>query len=149
MMTQALFHLAFPVNDAAKTKDFYVKGLGCSLGRESNTALILNLNGNQLVAHITKEAIEPQKGIYPRHFGLIFKSEKEWTVLAKRAEEKNLKFYMQPRRRFLGTPLEHQTFVLEDPSSNLLEFKYYKFESAIFGEQDFTKVGDTEEVHEK
>jgi len=147
MMTQTIFHLAFPANNASKTKDFYVKGLGCSLGRESKTALILGLYGNQLVAHITDEAIEPQKGIYPRHFGLIFKSEEEWKALVKRAEEKNLKFYMQPRQRFLGTPLEHRTFILEDPSSNLLEFKYYKFESAIFGEKDFTKVGDTEEPH--
>ena len=147
MITQAIFHLAFPVNNVSKTKDFYVAGLGCSLGRESKTALILGLNGNQLVAHITKEAIEPQKGIYPRHFGLVFKLEKDWKTLVKRAEEKDLKFYMQPRERFPGTSLEHQTFILEDPSSNLLEFKYYKFESAIFGEQDYTKVGDTEELH--
>jgi len=147
MMTQAIFHLAFPVNNASKTKDFYVKGLGCSLGRESKTAIILGLNGHQLVAHIIKEAIEPQKGIYPRHYGLIFKSEKEWKTLVKRAKEKGLKFYMQPRHRFPGTPLEHRTFMLEDPSSNLLEFKYYKFESAIFGEQDFPKIGDTEKIH--
>ena len=145
-MAQSIFHLAFPVNNASKTKVFYVKGLGCSLGRESKTAIILGLNGHQLVAHIIRETIEPQKGIYPRHFGLIFKLEKEWKALAKRAKEKSLKFYTQPRQRFPGTPLEHQTFILEDPFSNLLEFKYYKLQSAIFGEHDFPKVGDTEKI---
>ena len=40
--------------------------------------------------------------------------------------------------------IEHLTFFLEDPSRNLLEFKHYLYESAIFGERDFTAVGDAE-----
>ena len=143
-MSSILFHLAFPIHDLEAAKRFYVEGLGCVLGRESDTALTLGLAGHQLVAHLVKARVAPQKGVYPRHFGLIFTLEKEWQALADRAKDKGLKFYQQPRRRFAGTRIEHLTFFLEDPSRNLLEFKHYLYESAIFGERDFTAVGDAE-----
>jgi hypothetical protein len=141
-MGKILFHLAFPVTDLKEAKRFYVDGLGCTLGRESASALTLELMGHQLVGHLT-ERVEQQKGIYPRHFGLIFTSEEDWQALADRAKAKGLSFYQQPRRRFPGTKLEHATFFLEDPFHNLLEFKHYTHESAIFGERDFSQVGDT------
>lgn len=102
----------------------------------------MELAGHQLVAHLA-ETSEPQKGIYPRHFGLIFQSEADWQALVERAKAKGLSFYQQPRRRFPGTKIEHATFFLEDPSHNLLEFKYYTHTSAIFGEHEHSQVGDT------
>ncbi|ULA60817.1 MAG: Glyoxalase [Nitrospira sp.] len=138
----ALFHLAFPVHDLAAAKQFYVEGLGCVLGRESSTAVTLGLAGHQLVAHLSLDEVDRQKGIYPRHFGLVLTREEEWEALANRAQAKQLSFYQQPRRRFPGTRIEHRTFFLEDPSGNLLEFKYYVHESAIFGERDYTAVGE-------
>jgi extradiol dioxygenase family protein len=141
---QALFHLAFPVHDLAAAKRFYVEGLGCVLGRESETAITLGLAGHQLVAHVVKDMTAVQKGIYPRHFGLILTLERDWDALADRAKAKGLKFYQQPRRRFSGTRIEHRTFFLEDPSGNLLEFKDYVHETAIFGEREFTEVGDSD-----
>jgi uncharacterized protein len=140
-MNKVLFHLAFPMTDLAATKKFYVDGLGCTLGRESDSALILGLAGNQIVAHLVKESVA-QKGIYPRHFGLVFTSEKDWQALADRAKTKGLKFYQEPRHRFPGQRTEHRTFFLEDPSCNLLEFKHYTHESAIFGEQGSSEIGD-------
>jgi extradiol dioxygenase family protein len=142
-MNKVLFHLAFPVTNISEAKRFYVDGLGCRLGRESARSLILEIAGHQLVGHLT-EQVEQQKGIYPRHFGLIFTDEKDWQGLADRAKAKGLSFYQQPRRRFPGTKLEHATFFLEDPFHNLLEFKHYTHESAIFGERDFEMIGDTE-----
>ena len=140
-MTGVIFHLAFPVHDMAAAKRFYVDGLGCQLGRESKQALTLGLAGHQLVGHLSENVTE-QKGIYPRHFGLIFLSKADWRSLADRAEAKGLAFYQQPRVRFPGTRIEHHTFFLEDPSHNLLEFKHYTHESAIFGEREFPGVGD-------
>jgi len=140
-MSRALFHLAFPVADLAAAKTFYVDGLGCTLGRESGNAMILGLAGHQIVAHLAKER-EAQKGVYPRHFGLVFTVEKDWQALVDRARAKGLKFYQEPRRRFEGQSTEHRTFFLEDPSHNLLEFKFYAHESAIFGEQDSHEIGD-------
>ena len=143
-MGQVLFHLAFPVTDLEEAKRFYVDGLGCSLGRMSNSAITLNLNGNQLIGHLTRAQSESPKSIYPRHFGLVFMSQEDWQAMADRARQKGLRFYQEPRHRYLGTRLEHATFFLEDPFHNLLEFKHYKYESAVFGEQHLPQVGDVE-----
>lgn len=140
-MPSAIFHLAFPVHDLAAAKRFYVDGLGCRLGRESETALVLDLAGHQLVAHVDATPIT-QAGIYPRHYGLIFSELADWEALRARAVQQGLPFFQQPRCRFEGTRLEHRTFFLHDPSRNLLEFKQYTYESAIFGERDQTRIGD-------
>jgi len=144
-MNKIIFHLAFPASDLQETKRFYVEGLGCSLGRESASAVTLELAGHQLVAHLVDQAPEAQKGIYPRHFGLIFTSETDWQALCDRAKVKGLRFYQEPRRRFPDTRIEHRTFFLEDPAKNLLEFKYYPHHSAVFGEREHAQVGDTPE----
>ncbi|WP_455389415.1 VOC family protein [Petrachloros mirabilis] len=144
-MSDILFHLAFPIHDIEAAKRFYVDGLGCTLGRESGRAVTLGLAGHQLVAHLVDEPKEMQKGIYPSHFGLVFLSKGQWQALAGRASAKGLPFYQQPRVRFPGTRIEHHTFFLQDPSQNLLEFKHYTHESAIFGERDFHEIGDSAE----
>jgi len=141
-MSKVLFHLSFPVIDIPSTKAFYVDGLGCLSGRESPNSLILSLYGHQLVAHVIPEAPTPQSGIYPRHFGLVFQSESNWLVLLEKIHDKRIKFHQPPKIRFADTSLEHRTFFLADLSGNILEFKHYKFESAIFGETSFNQVGD-------
>lgn len=143
-VTTSIFHLAFPVHDLEAARRFYVEGLGCTLGRESSRAMTLELAGHQLVAHLADTASE-QKGIYPRHFGLIFTRLEDWQSLADHAESKALTFYQRPRLRFPGQRIEHHTFFLQDPSGNLLEFKHYRHESAIFGERDIGEVGDRSE----
>jgi uncharacterized protein len=142
MMPTTLFHLAFPVQNLADTKAFYIDGLGCIPGRESPQALILNLYGTQLVAHISPEA-PPQKGIYPRHFGVVFTALADWQALHDRAADRNLPFYQAARCRFPGLPLEHRTFFLQDPFGNLLEFKYYQNPEAVFGGQEWDQIGDS------
>ena len=141
-MEQTLFHLSFPVMDIARTKLFYVDGLGCGAGRETRDALILDLYGHQLVAHVVPEPLPLQQGIYPRHFGLVLGTETAWQRLLERAQQKQLTFYQQPKHRFPGTPLEHRTFFLQDPFLNFLEFKFYYQKSAIFGECHHAQVGD-------
>lgn len=136
------FHLAFPVRDLEASKRFYVDGLGCGIGRMSKQALILDFRGHQIVAQLTHAALVPQQGIYPRHFGLVFERKEDWDALIARAREKQLRFYQEPRVRYAGTRLEHHTVFLEDPSFNLLEFKWYRFESAIFGEEQEDAIGD-------
>ena len=142
MQQQTIFHLAFPVTNIAKAKTYYVDGLGCIPGRESRHALILNLHGHQIVAHLTKEPLSPQRNIYPRHFGIVFTVEQDWENLLVRAKKQELLFREEPKDRFLGSTLEHRTFFLEDPFYNLMEFKYYRHPEAIFGNAQFTQVGD-------
>ena len=142
MQQQTIFHLAFPVTNIAKAKTYYVDGLGCIPGRESRHALILNLHGHQIVAHLTKEPLSLQRNIYPRHFGIVFTVEQDWENLLVRAKKQELLFREEPKDRFLGSTLEHRTFFLEDPFYNLMEFKYYRHPEAIFGSAQFTQVGD-------
>lgn len=142
-MNQTLFHLAFPVTDIAQTKAYYIDGLGCTSGRENHHALILNLYGHQLVAHLTKEPLKPQGSIYPRHFGLIFTSVGDWEDLLARAQQQQLLFKEEPKQRFVGSALEHYTFFLEDPFYNLMEFKYYCSPQAIFGSYEYTQIGES------
>lgn len=137
-----LFHLAFPVTNIPETKTFYHQGLGCELGRESSQSLIMSLFGHQLVAHVTREPIVPQKGIYPRHFGLVFSQKAIWQALVDRSERHQLVFYQPPKCRFPDLPLEHYTFFLEDPFHNLLEFKHYCHPEAIFGYHEIQQIGD-------
>ena len=139
-----IFHLSFPVESIAETKRFYIEGLGCEPGRESHGSLILNLGGHQLVAHVVTHEMDAQPGIYPRHFGLTFATEDEWEALLKRAQSRSLTFYQQPKHRFKGERIEHRTFFLEDPFHNYLEFKYYVYSSAIFGERQYSRVGDAQ-----
>ncbi|ASC70725.1 hypothetical protein XM38_016700 [Halomicronema hongdechloris C2206] len=144
MSASVLFHLAFPVANIPQTKEFYVEGLGCLPGRESPSSLILNFYGHQLVAHVSQEPLTPQRGIYPRHFGLVFPQAADWDALLQRAQDKHLTFHQPARRRFPDSPLEHRTFFLEDPFYNLLEFKYYCDASAIFGQTALAQIGDSE-----
>lgn len=138
-----LFHLSFPVENIAQTKQFYIEGLGCTAGREGKGSLILNLSGHQLVAHVVADPAGKQKGIYPRHFGITFETEKEWEDFLANAQSQKLPFYQQPKHRFKGERIEHRTFFLEDPFQNLLEFKYYRYPSAVFGELQYSQVGES------
>jgi extradiol dioxygenase family protein len=140
--TSPLFHLAFPVTDLAEARTFYIDGLGCLPGRSADSALILNLGGHQIVAQHSALPSR-QDGIYPRHFGLIFPSRREWKALYDRAVARGLPVYQKPRIRFPATRLAHDSFFLQDPSGNLLEFKHYKYRSAIFGERGLSKIGET------
>ena len=56
-------------------------------------AVTFGLGEHQLVAHVVEDAPNEQKGIYPRHFGLVFLSQAPWHALADRAKGKGLTFY--------------------------------------------------------
>lgn len=142
MKNQVIFHLAIPINDIQGAKAFYCDGLGCKVGRENAQALILDFHGHQVVAHVTNESLTPQRGIYPRHFGLIFPDETDWEALVNRVREKAVSFYIEPKLRFLGQLTEHRSFFLEDPFYNLLEFKSYRHAEAIFGGRELTAIGE-------
>jgi hypothetical protein len=141
-MNDNIFHLAFPAHDMVLTRRFYIDGLGFTAGRESPAALIMNMGGHQIVAQISDDEPREQDGIYPRHFGLIFNNRDDWQRLVDRVRRQGLNFYREPMVRFPGQVLEHDTFFLQDPSGNLLEFKYYHHRSAIFGETGLASVGD-------
>lgn len=142
-MATPCFHLSIPSTNLAATERWYVDGLGCGVGRRSERALILNLGGHQLVAQLTPVGPEPvQRGIYPRHFGLVFDTLAAWEAQREQAQRAGLLFGVEPKRRFAGDVLEHHTFFLIDPDHHWLEFKHYSHPQALFGCRDRQTVGD-------
>ncbi|MBA2652107.1 MAG: VOC family protein [Tatlockia sp.] len=138
-----LFHLAFPLHDFELAKAFYVDQLGCRLGRESENALIFQLGDHQIVGHKVDEQPPRQQNVYPRHFGLIFLKKTEFDTFIQQLKNKPVRFEISLKTRFPNTKIEHQSFFLCDPSNNLLEFKYYTYPAAIFGETDLKQIGDS------
>jgi extradiol dioxygenase family protein len=121
-----VFHLAIPTHDLAEARRFYTDGLGCRLAREYDDRLTLDFFGDQLVCHLYPEGVDHEPRLYPRHFGVTFRDDARFEVLLVRAREAGLRFFAEPFVRFEGLPEEHRTFLLVDPSNNLLEFKHYR-----------------------
>jgi extradiol dioxygenase family protein len=121
-----VFHLAIPCMDLDAAFDFYVTKLGCKLARRYPDRITLDFFGDQVVCHLSgEEAIDKKPKMYPRHFGITFKERREFDAVLKLARQRELPFFQEPMTRFEGKIEEHLTFMLRDPSNNLLEFKYY------------------------
>jgi len=122
------FHLAFPVDDLAAARGFYVELLGCSEGRSADEWIDFDLYGHQIVAHFVPEAVRgraanPVDGdhVPVPHFGIVLPMD-EWKVLASRLEGE-VDFVIPPTVRFEGQPGEQATMFFRDPAGNALEFK--------------------------
>lgn len=118
------FHLAIPAADLDEAFAFYVTGLGCKLARRYDDRITLDFFGDQVVCHLS-DKIETAPEMYPRHFGVTFRDADDWRRLVSLAQTRGLKFFVEPFHRFEGRVEEHESFMLQDPSGNLLEFKYY------------------------
>ena len=118
------FHLAIPARDLDEAYDFYVKGLGCKLARRYDDRITLDFFGDQVVCHLS-DKWEREVEMYPRHFGVTFRNKEDWERLVKLAQTRELRFFEEPFHRWDGRIEEHDSFMLQDPSNNLLEFKYY------------------------
>lgn len=120
-----VFHLAIPARDLDETYEFYVTGLGCHLARRYDDRITLDFFGDQVVCHLSDRWERDASDLYPRHFGVTFVRRDEYDNLVNLVELRNLEMYAPVSTRFAGTAEEHLTFVLKDPSNNLLEFKHY------------------------
>ncbi len=118
--------MAFPVKDVDSTVSYYRDKLGCRIDLIEKNRCIINLWGHQAVAHMSPADVSSKVTMYPRHFGVIFDREGDFERLLASAVTQNLPFFEEAFHRFPGTPREHRTFFLTDPSNNLLEFKWYK-----------------------
>jgi uncharacterized protein len=121
-----VFHLAIPVWDLDAAEHFYVSQLGCKLARRYPDRITLDFFGDQLVCHLSEEPPQVPASLYPRHFGVTFKEQADFEALHDCAVLRKIPFYLDVSTRFEATVEEHHTFVLLDPSGNLLEFKHYR-----------------------
>ena len=132
------FHLAIPVNDLEKSRNFYKNILGCQEGRSSNNWVDFNFFGHQLVIHYkekesddTKTNPVDGKDVPIPHFGVIL----EWNDFqnfSKKLIEKKINFIIEPYIRCEGLPGEQATMFFKDPCGNALEFKSFKDLNKIF-----------------
>lgn len=136
------FHLAFPVDDLAAARAFYVGVLGCAEGRASDQWADFNFHGHQIVAHLApgeagRAATNAVDGddVPVRHFGLILPWA-DWEALAARLKAAGAVFIIAPHVRFAGRPGEQATMFLLDPAGNALEFKAFRREDEIFARWD-------------
>lgn len=136
-MNRPRFHLAFPVRDIERTREFFVDLLGCAVGREAERWIDFDFHGHQISAHLVDDSDDDTtnpvdgKRVPVRHFGLILEWD-EWQALADRLRAANAGFLIEPYLRFAGEPGEQGTFFLRDPSGNAIEFKTFREEEDIF-----------------
>ncbi len=123
-----VFHLAIPVHDLDTAQHFYNHLLGCKLARRYPDRITLDFFGDQLVCHLTVGDGPPPTpaSLYPRHFGVTFRDAADFEALHEVAVIRKIPFFAGVSTRFEGLAEEHRTFVLADPSGNLLEFKHYR-----------------------
>ena len=137
----AVFHLAFPVDDLAAARAFYGGLLACPEGRASATWVDFDFFGHQLSLHLLDEQTEvaptnPVDGdaVPSRHFGVVLSWE-DWEELADHLVVAGIPFLIEPRVRFEGEPGEQGTFFLNDPSGNALEFKSFQDPARLFARE--------------
>lgn len=138
MPSIAPFHLAFPVTDLARTRDFYGSVLGCPEGRSSSEWIDFDLYGHQIVAHLAPPKVDGAHhnevdghDVPVPHFGVVLDWD-DFHALAARLRERGVKFVIEPYIRFAGQVGEQATMFFKDPSGNALEFKAFKDRGQLF-----------------
>ena len=138
---QNLFHLAFPVDDLEKAREFYGEVLECEEGRSSDIWIDFNLFGHQIVTHLSHEKsgvsssnpVDKDDVPIP-HFGIVLPMD-EWKAFAEKLKSKGVEFIIEPKIRFEGETGEQATMFFLDPSGNALEFKGFNDFSKIFARE--------------
>ena len=131
------FHLAFPVDNLEKTREFYTKILECNEGRSSDRWIDFDMYGHQVVAHLIDKVEEVQTNpvdgddVPASHFGVILELD-DWEALAERLKKIDMKFIIEPHIRFKGEAGEQATMFFLDLCGNALEFKAFKNDDMIF-----------------
>ena len=129
------FHLAIPVSNISKAKDFYGSKLGLTEGRSDDHWVDYNFFGHQLVCHIGETTSFTNevdgKDVPIPHFGILLEW-KEFDNSVKKLKKSHINFIIEPYVRFKGLPGEQKTMFFIDPFGNALEFKSFKNDSDIF-----------------
>lgn len=125
------FHLALPVSDLAKAKEFYSNVLGIKEKRSSFNWVDYDFFGHQMSLHLVNENPKRPEStsidgdqVPSMHFGMILE-EADWNALRDRLKAAGVEFIIGPRIRFEGKEGEQGTFFVVDPAGNYLEFKYF------------------------
>ena len=125
-MAEGIFHLAIPCRDLDEAAQFYAEVVGARPARRKPDRVTLEFFGHQVVCHLAPEKIDPKPEVYPRHFGFTFVEEEPFDAILERVNKTPEVMFQEPFERFAGQRDEHRTFLIKDPSNNLIEFKFYR-----------------------
>ena len=119
-------HAAVGCNNVAEAARWYAEVLGAQPVRILHDRVTFSFGGVlQLVCHLEKRTNERNPRAYPQHFGLTFLKMADFDNLTAHVAKTGVKLLVPPGVRFPNTAHEHQTFMVADPSGNVVEFKCY------------------------
>jgi extradiol dioxygenase family protein len=119
-------HVAVPCFDLEEAARWYAEVLGAQPVRILKDRVTFSFGGVlQLVCHLERRANVSNPRAYPRHHGLTFLRMEDFSRLKHHVEKLGVKFLVRPAVRFANSAHEHQTFMVVDPSGNVVEFKCY------------------------
>ena len=119
-------HVAVPCRNLEEAARWYAEILGAQPVRILKDRVTFSFGGVlQLVCHLERRAIVSNPRAYPRHFGLTFLRMEDFSRLKDHIVKLGIKFIVRPAVRFAKSAHEHQTFMVADPSGNVVEFKCY------------------------
>jgi extradiol dioxygenase family protein len=119
-------HIAVPCRDLDETARWYSEVLGAQPVRILDDRVTFSFGGVlQLVCHLERRAIVQNPRAYPRHFGLTFLHSEDFSRMRDHVEKLGVKLLVPPMVRFANSMHEHHSFMLVDPSGNVVEFKCY------------------------
>ena len=132
------FHLAIPVDNIEKSRNFYTNTLGFKEGRSDKKWVDYDFFGHQLVIHLDNSysrdknfnSVDGHDVPIP-HFGVVL-DWIEWESFSKKIMELKIEFIIKPYIRFKGKVGEQATMFFLDPSGNALEFKSFKNPNQLF-----------------
>ena len=134
-MNRPIFHMAFPVRDLRVARAFYVDVLDAKVGRVRERWVDVYLFEAQITLHEQPAQVLPEEQQGVRHFGAVLPWD-AWESLAKRLQEKGVRFKGQPTITGAGTELEQAKLHLTDPSGNVVEVKAYRNPAAALENDD-------------
>jgi len=119
-------HVAVPCRDLEEAARWYAEVLGAQPVRKLKDRVTFSFGGVlQLVCHLERRAIVHNPRAYPRHHGLTFLRMEDFARMRDHVLKSGVKFLVRPTLRFANTAHEHQTFMVSDPTGNVVEFKCY------------------------
>jgi uncharacterized protein len=119
-------HVAIPCRDLDETARWYAQVLGAQPVRMLKDRVTFSFGGVlQLVCHLERRATKENPRAYPRHHGLTFLRREDFARMKVHIEKLGIGFLVRPAVRFANSAHEHQTFMVVDPSGNVVEFKCY------------------------
>ncbi len=139
---QGKFHLALSTENLEAMKEFYEEKLHCSTGRTGPNWADYEFFGHQLTIQqvaqrpVRETVIVPGGRVPCDHFGIVLEID-EWERIKDFMAEEGIPFLVQPHTAMEGEVGEQQTFLIQDPDGNAIEFKAFEDTDSLF-EQDYS-----------